>query len=118
MEEKSHVTVNVSPFSLSMEEMGATRAELKAAATRLSFAVFNTEGKIVFSVQQNSKEANFGQVRMELNSGTYKMVAVAHNGEREAEIKTLYATTLPGETFPTHLLVKRNLLLRRARIVH
>lgn len=99
VEEKSHITVYVSPFSLSMEEMGATRADLTAAATRLSFAVFNTEGKMVFSVQQNSKEANFGQVRMELNSGSYKMVAVAHNGEGEATITSTTSVTLPGTRF-------------------
>ena len=99
VEEKSHVTVNVSPFSLSMEEMGATRAALKDAATRLSFAVFDTKGEIVFSVQQNSEEANFGKVRMELSPGTYRVVAIAHNGEGDAEIKTLYSVTLPGACF-------------------
>ena len=100
VEEKSHVTVNVSPFSLSMEEMGATRTTtLKDAATRLSFAVFDADGKMVFSVQQNSKEANFGKVRMELNSGTYKMVAVAHNGEADAIISSTSSVTLPGTRF-------------------
>ena len=101
IEEKSHVTVNVSPFSLSMEEMGATRAALKDAATSLSFAVFNTEGNLVnkLVVHQKSQDERFGMVQFDLSPGTYTMVAVAHNVSDYVAITSTSSVTLPGTYF-------------------
>ena len=99
IEAKSHIRVNVSPFYFQVEDMGATRAALKDAATRLSFAVFDAEGDLVESVvHQDSTEEVFGAIEMDLYPGTYKLVAVAHNGGGDASIGSVSSITLPGDT--------------------
>ena len=92
----SHVRVNICPFSLSMEDMGATRAALSDVATRLSFAVFNSDDDLVGSViHQEVTDDNFGTVEVALFPGSYKLVAVAHNGEGDATINSVTSVTLP-----------------------
>lgn len=100
-EPKSHVQVTVSPFSLTMEDMGtATRNDLSNSATRISFAVYDSEGSLVDEViHQVSSASDFGKVEMELSPGTYSMVAVAHSGTENAVINSASSVTLPGNTF-------------------
>ena len=100
MDQKSRVTVDFSTFQLDVEDMSrSSRAALSTAATRLSFAVFNAKGNLVNAIHQESKEANFGRVQMELSSGTYTMVAVAHSGSADAIITSATSVELPGTIF-------------------
>jgi hypothetical protein len=100
IEQKSRVTVDFSTFQVEVEDMGrGSRAALSTAATRLSFAVFKSDGTQVYSAHQSSGDANFGSVKLELYPGDYKMVAVAHNGTADADIKLTYSATLPGHVF-------------------
>lgn len=100
-ETKSHVQITVSPFDITMEDMGtATRAAISSAATHLSFAVFNADGTtLIKEINQVSSGLGYGTIDMELSPGTYKMVAVAHNGTNHAVINSVSSVTLPGSTF-------------------
>lgn len=101
VDHKSRVQVNVSPFYFAVEDMApATRGALSDAATRLSFAVFDSEGEQVESVIcQESSAAGFGSIDIELFPGNYMLVAVAHNGAADAVISSASSVTLPGTTF-------------------
>lgn len=99
VEEMSHIRVNVSPFYFQVEDMGATRTDLSEVSARLSFAVFDADGDLVESVvHQDSTEEVFGAIEMALYPGTYKLVAVAHNGGGDASIGSVSSITLPGDT--------------------
>ena len=101
-EEKSHVQITVSPFTLTMEDMGTTTrsSNLSDLATRLSFAVFDSKGTLVDEVvHQVSSASDFGVINLELYPGSYMMVAVAHSGADNAEVKSINSVTLPGNTF-------------------
>lgn len=101
MVQKSRVQVNVSPFYFEIEDMApATRSELSGAATRLSFAVFDSEGVLVGpALCQESSDEMFGTVELELFPGSYTLVAVAHNGPSAAVVNSTTSVTLPGTTF-------------------
>lgn len=61
---------------------------IKEVATRLDFAVFDSEGTRVKSIGQEISEESFGTVSVRLAEGTYTMVAIAHNGEKAAKLTT------------------------------
>ncbi len=99
--QKSHVRVELGGFLLEVDDMGSmARAgnALSTAATRLSFAVFNSEGTLVETIQQVSTDNSFGTVEMDLYPDTYTLVAVAHNGTADADIQSATSTILPGTT--------------------
>lgn len=99
--QKSHVRVELGGFLLEVDDMGSmarAEQELSTAATRLSFAVFNSEGTLVETIQQVSTDNTFGTVEMDLYPGTYQMVAIAHNGTSDAEIQSATSAILPGTT--------------------
>ena len=99
-EQKSRVTVDFSTFQVDVEDMSrSSRAALTEAATRLSFTVFDENGTSAFAVHQNAGEDKFGSVQMDLQPGTYTMVAVAHNGSDNATIASPSSATLQGKTF-------------------
>lgn len=104
MEQKSRVSVDFSTFQVEVEDMSrSSRTALSTAATRLSFAVFNSNGTLVEGTtihqEKTSGGTGFGTVELELFPDTYQMVAVAHNGDENADITSVSTLTLPGETF-------------------
>ena len=100
VEQKSRVLVDVRPFHLAAEDFGAATRTADAPATRLSFAVFDKEGNLVESVMSlESSDGSFGTVEMELYPGSYKMVAVAHSGDADADVQSTTSVILPGSTF-------------------
>lgn len=100
VEQKSRVLVDVRPFHLAAEDFGAATRTADAPATRLSFAVFDKEGNLVESVMSlESSDGSFGTVEMELYPGSYKMVAVAHSGDADADVQSTTSVILPGTTF-------------------
>ena len=99
---KSRVQVDVRAFQFDIEneDMRAASRSISDAATRLSFAVFDAKDVLIdTAVYQQSDETGFGSVELELYPGTYKLVAVAHNGEADATIASTTSVTLPGTTF-------------------
>ena len=100
-EQKSRVTVDFSTFQVEVEDMSrSSRAALAESATRLSFAVFKSDGSLVGNaIHQYIENENYGTVQLELTSGSYKMVAVAHSGSDIVNIQTVASAILPGTTF-------------------
>ena len=101
MEQKSRVTVDLSTFQVEVEDMSRgsrTTPTLLDVSSRLSFAVLNSEGGQVVTIHQDSEDDDFGSVEMELYPGSYKMVAVAHNGDADASISSVTSAVLPGTT--------------------
>lgn len=99
--QKSRVRIDVRTFQFDIEdEPMRTARSISDAATRLSFAVFDSEGALVGSaIHQNSSADDFGTVELELYPGNYRMVAVAHNADEDAAITSTTSVTLPGTTF-------------------
>lgn len=101
MEQKSRVTVDLSTFQVEVEDLSRgsrTTPTLLDVSSRLSFAVLNSEGGQVVTIHQDSEDDDFGSVEMELYPGSYKMVAVAHNGDDDASISSVTSAVLPGTT--------------------
>lgn len=114
---KSHVQVTVSPFYFEMEDMApATRGGISDAATRLSFAVFDAKGVLVDTVvYQKSSDDAFGSIALELFSGSYTLVAVAHNGDEDAVITSAALVTLPGTTFTDTFAEVKNITVQSGK---
>ena len=106
-EQKSRVTVDFSTFQVDVEDMSRGSDDpltLADVAKRLSFAVFKADGSTPVTGttihQVKSDDVNgFGKVQLELRSGSYQIVAVAHNGTDVVNIHTVASATLPGTTF-------------------
>jgi hypothetical protein len=64
--------------------------------TRLNVAVFDSGGTKVKSVGQSSAESGFGNVRLSLPEGNYKLVVVGHNGTGSATITNVEKVTFPN----------------------
>jgi len=89
----SEVGVNLQ-YSTSESDWGAdahklpvTRATLESSnVTRLSFSVFDSNGKVVESFQQAKDEEDFGTIpSFRLSPGTYSFVAVAYKASGNVE---------------------------------
>lgn len=94
---KSHLVVNVSAFSLSWEDFLTKTEGSDSPASRLSFAVFDSEGAPVGEViHQESSYDGFGTVEMDLYPGEYQLVAVAHCGNADAVLNSPSSAVLPG----------------------
>ena len=96
--QKSCIRVDFGTFQVEVQDMQATsRAALGDAATRLSLAVFKSDGTLVEDdIHQQSTDDAFGSVELELYPGSYQLVAVAHNGEDDADIQSVTSVILPG----------------------
>lgn len=96
--QKSRISVDFCTFQIEVEDMEATsRAALVDAATRLSLAVYQADGTLVEdAIHQQASDDSFGTMELELYPGTYKLVAVAHNGTADADILSATSVTLPG----------------------
>lgn len=68
---------------------GATRAatSIDEVCTRIEYGFFQN-GEKIETESQTSSSSNFGTITMELDSGSYQMVVIAHNGEGKATIST------------------------------
>ena len=106
-EQKSRVTVDFSTFQVEVEDMSRGSDDpltLSDVAKRLSFAVFEKDGSTLVNGttihQVKSDDVNgFGKIQLELTSGSYQIVAVAHNGSGNVNIQSVESATLPGKTF-------------------
>jgi hypothetical protein len=63
---------------------------------RVSIAIFKTDGTKVKSITQKRGDAGFGEINVQLEVGTYKVVAVAHNGDGTATITSTEKVTFPS----------------------
>lgn len=89
---------NVTLRFTAYQQEGFTRSTeaLSDQLTRLSVAVFRTDGTKAKSINQNAGDAGFGTVALSLATGSYKIVAVAHNGLGSATITSTEKVTFPS----------------------
>lgn len=81
-EQGSTPNLVVSVFKLEQTPFSAiTRAEPAEACTRLSFVVYDLEGKRVDQVNQTTSSTNFGTASFQLEEGDYQLVIVAHSSD-------------------------------------
>ena len=99
-EQNPNVTLRFSTYP----QQSFTRAAspLTDQTARLSVAIFNADGTKVKNVNQTRSDPDFGQVSMTLAEGTYRLVAIAHNGEGNA---TTQSNTVPLRKNPGVLLL-------------
>lgn len=101
-ETDANVTLKFSIYG--MEDFTRTVEPLSDQCSRLSVAIFKTDGSKVKTVNQTSGDTGFGSVSVQLADGTYKVVAVAHNStEGNATItsaeKVTFASNKVTDTF-------------------
>lgn len=84
-------------FSLyGQEDFTREASALTDQCSRLSVVIFKTDGTKVKSATQKAGDTGFGIVNVALTSGTYKVVAVAHNGDGTATITSPEKVTFPN----------------------
>ena len=101
----SQVNVLFSGFQIRTDASDSRSVRTKATPADsagvggIVFAVVDAEGDIVYSAQQNPKDAGFGAVSFELTEGEYTFVAEAHiiPGPFRQNCKT----TITGEFYST-----------------
>lgn len=99
---KNNVTLTFSTYG--QEDFTRSGEELRDHATRLSVALFRADGTKVKAVNQTSADTGFGQLSLSLQTGTYRVVAVAHSStEGNATIsspeKVTFASNKMTDTF-------------------
>lgn len=77
VESKSMVHVNISTFDYTQEAI-QSRAAASDAVSRIAFAVFDSKGTCVKTINQAKNDEDFGTITCELAPGTYTFVAVGH----------------------------------------
>lgn len=79
---------------------GSTTTRAATAITdlcsRLSIAIFSSDGTKVKTVAQKEGDADYGTVALTLSAGTYRLVVIAHNGEGSATITSTEKVTFPN----------------------
>lgn len=87
---KNRLTLKLSPFEKSNFDVNpSSRAivGINEVCSRISFAIFDSNGKKVASANQDSKTGNgFGTFNADLNDGVYDLVIVAHSTGGNATI--------------------------------
>lgn len=103
-EQNANVTLRFSAYPQQSFTRSAT--PLTDQTARLSVAIFNADGTKVKNVNQTRSDSDFGQVSTTLTEGTYRLVAIAHNGEGNATISSPEKVTFPSnkmtDTFSYH----------------
>lgn len=101
VESKSMVHVNISTFDYTQEDI-QSRAAASDAVSRIAFAVFDSKGTCVKTINQAKNDEDFGTITCELDPGTYTFVAVGHRvtsadaaADVVAEISSPTLATLP-----------------------
>lgn len=101
-EDDANVVIRFSPCQQGNFSRAATA--LSEQCSRLSVAIFRDDGTKVKSINQSVEDTGFGVVAISLGTGTYKVVAVAHNStEGNATIssteKVTFANNKMSDTF-------------------
>lgn len=100
-ERDANVTLRFSPYQ--QEDFTRAASTLTDQCSKLSVAIFKNDGTKVKSVLQNSDNDDFGTVAVSLATGSYTVVAVAHNGLGTATItspeKVTFASNKMTDTF-------------------
>jgi hypothetical protein len=97
-----NVTLHFSPYEQSSFTRAAT--PLTDQCTRLSVAIFTSDGTKAKAITQKQTDAGFGTAALTLQAGTYKIVAIAHSStEGNATItsteKVTFANNKLTDTF-------------------
>lgn len=83
------ITFNVNKFDITdfNDQLSGSRStvDISTVSKRINFAVFNGDTRIT-EINQTSSDADFGKIKVSLSAGTYKIIALAHNGEGNATI--------------------------------
>ena len=71
----------VSVFQIEQQSFGTslTRAVIADYCSRLSYAVYDAEGKLVKQIHQQEGDTGFGTVFFKVDPGTYQVVVVGHS---------------------------------------
>ncbi len=100
-DQDANVTLRFSPYQ--QEDFTRAASALTDQCSKLSVAIFKSDGTKVKSVLQNSDNDDFGTVAVSLATGSYTVVAVAHNGLGTATItsteKVTFASNKMTDTF-------------------
>ena len=70
-----NVTLHFSPY----EQISFTRAAVADVCTRLSVAIFTSDGTKAKAITQKQTDAGFGTAALTLQAGQYRVVAIAHS---------------------------------------
>lgn len=94
-------------------EVFSTRAatDITELCSRLSIAIFDTDGTKVKTLAQKEGDASFGTVALTLAAGIYHLVAIAHNGEGSATITSTEKVTFPNNKVTDTFYYYGNLLV-------
>jgi len=96
----ANVVLRFSPY----EQSSFTRAAVADVCTRLSVAIFTTDGTKAKAITQKQTDAGFGTAALTLQAGQYRVVAIAHSStEGNATItspeKVTFANNKLTDTF-------------------
>lgn len=71
----------VSVFQIEQQSFGTslTRAAIADYCSRLSYAVYDADGKLVKQVNQKESDSGFGTAYFKVDPGTYQVVVVGHS---------------------------------------
>lgn len=115
---KNRLKLTLSPFEKSDFDVNpSSRAvvSISEVCTIINFAVFDSNGKKVATMNQNSGNSNFGTFTADLNDGEYDIVIVAHSTAGNATISKLdsirFTDNKLSDTFSyhEHISLKGNL---------
>ena len=74
-----NLTVTVFQIEQQSFAVPFTRATIADYCSRLSYAVYDTEGKLVKQINQKDTDAGYGTASFKVSPGTYQVVVVGHS---------------------------------------
>ena len=107
-EDNANVMLRFAPydqtaFTRSLGNHTRAVSPLTDQCAKLSVAVFTTDGTKAKNITQKVGDAGYGTVSLSLSAGTYRLVAIAHNGLGTATItsteKVTFASNKVTDTF-------------------
>ncbi len=90
----ANLTIRFRPYQQS--DFATRSVPIDDLFERVSIAIFKTDGTKVKSIIQKRGEEGFGMISVQLEVGTYKVVAVAHNCDGTATITSPEKVTFPS----------------------
>ena len=86
--DKPTVVLRFAPYDIGSFPSTRAVSALSDCATRLSVAVFDSDGNKLKTISQRDGDTGFGTVGLSLPAGDYCLVAIAHNGSGTATISS------------------------------
>lgn len=82
------IRINITQIGGQATGTATGESSMKSLCTRVSYCVFEPDGKVYKTLHQTAADTHFGTVGLSLPAGRYHLVVIAHNGNGNASFES------------------------------